>query len=64
MTTEIDFTKFRKGSKPHGRLIDYCPKCGRKGEKTVYRNGETLYAHKASLDFGFVTVKDSCSIKA
>ncbi len=57
---QIDFTKFRKGSKPNGRPIDYCPRCGRKGEKTIYTDGETNYTHAAESRGFFLLVTDSC----
>lgn len=60
----IDYTKYRKGSKPRGYLtIDYCPKCGRKGEAAKYKNGAMRYFHIAE-DSGYgLTVTDACFIK-
>ena len=50
--TVVDFTKARKGSRPQGRVIDVCPECGEKGERTIYspdKQGRVLtnYTHKA-----------------
>jgi hypothetical protein len=64
MTQQVDFTKFRKGSRPNGRPIDYCTKCGRKGAKTVYRDGDIRYVHTGYIQFGFLTVQESCTIVA
>jgi len=57
----IDFTRYRKGSKPRGRPICHCPRCGRKGERTNYSNGGYNYIHKMHRGlFGFWVVTDSC----
>lgn len=68
MSTPVDFTQKRKGSKAHGRIVDVCPKCGRKGQKTIYdpRNGKemTNYVHKGYIDdiFGFMHVTEHCTV--
>lgn len=68
----IDFTKFRKGSKPYGRPIRVCPKCGKKGEYSqhrikqkdgTYRRLDDSYTHTAE-DIGFAhMVKEQCTIR-
>lgn len=59
----IDFTKFRKGSKPFGRVIDNCPKCGKKGQKTFYpRDGEYMFAHRGYKQMGFLNIDRCCTI--
>lgn len=60
----IDFTKFRKGSRPFGRVIDRCPKCGKKGQKTFYpRIGEYMFAHKGQEQMGCLSIEEYCTIK-
>jgi len=59
----VDFTKMRKGSKPRGRKVDNCPKCGRKGERTNYTNGQTSYIHTMCNAGLFWNVTDSCLIQ-
>lgn len=62
---EIDFTKYRKGKKTRGsRVIAICPKCGRKGERTIYKDDSEGFNHKARLVMGlFLSVYDHCFIK-
>lgn len=62
MAKMIDYTKYRKGSRPNGRIIDYCPKCKRKGEKTIYKNGAMIYVHQAKIMM-FVEVTDYCHFR-
>lgn len=61
----VDFTKYRKGSKPRSIVIDYCPKCGRKGEKHAYKGGHQMYVHE--MQMGIVPIAwditDSCLIQ-
>ena len=68
MSETIDFTKYRKGSKPNGRPIDYCPRCGSKGEKTTYRDGGQLFSHKAKVKtlYGtgaYLEITESCTVR-
>ena len=61
MKNAIDFTQFRKGSKPNGRPIDYCPRCGRRGEKTVYRDGDIRFTHIAHVAMNsFLVIDELC----
>jgi len=70
---DINFSTYRKGSKPFGRIIDYCPKCGEKGQKTTFRNRkthdveETVYDHKGYVavlnGIGGLTITEWCIIK-
>lgn len=73
----VDFTKMRKGTKTDRGTIDYCPKCGRKGQKTVYEQGFrnpkypsgfapgfTEFNHKAKIVMGFLLIDDHCHIAA
>lgn len=67
MTSQrIDFTKMRKGSRPYGRKIEVCPKCGRKAQAThyphkatwkgkVYQRAHSRYIHTAAMrvEYGF-----------
>ena len=61
---EIDWTKKRKGG-----AIQVCPKCGRKGKKETYDNGNfTSFRHKGHwIDFGAFgkaqSITDHCIIK-
>ena len=64
MNEIIDFTKYRKGTKPGGYLtIEYCPKCGRKGEAATYRDGDRRYFHKVEAGRFGVSIKESCYIR-
>ena len=65
----IDYTQARKGSKSyHGLPIDYCPKCGRKGERTFHTNpkGQRVehFVHKGEVvnlaGFALFHITDSC----
>lgn len=59
----VDYTRKRLHSKLlNGRRIETCPKCGRKGERAIYNNGEQDYAHKGYIEMGFVTITDHCYI--
>ena len=61
-----DYTKMRKGTKIRGSVtvIDYCPECGRKGARTIYRrDGFTTYVHKSTFGSLFETVTDHCTIR-
>jgi len=64
--TLVDFTKFRKGSKPRGRVIEYCPKCGRKGERTAYRDGMIFFNHAGRVvtgPFPGMEITDGCVVE-
>lgn len=64
MRVEVDFTKMRKGSKPRGRKIDYCPICGKKGEYTNYKkNNYSIFIHKGFSNGLFFDVADYCSVQ-
>jgi len=58
----IDWTTFPLHSKPNGRPIEVCAKCGRKGEYTHYRTGGEHYTHLTRFETIFWMVKDSCTI--
>ena len=65
----IDYTTWPLGSKPNGRRIERCPKCGRKGEATHYstemaghRGGHSSYSHLVRYETLFWMVKDSCIV--
>jgi hypothetical protein len=60
----IDFGAFKIKSKPRGRPIVKCPKCGRKGEQSTYRNGSKLIIHSGELGEFALHVRDSCFIPA
>ena len=71
----IDWTTFPLNSKPNGRRIEICPKCGRKGEATHYpgnystemaglTGGHTSYTHLVRFETVFWMVKDSCDVRA
>lgn len=62
MKDKIDFTKCRQGTKPYGRIIAQCPKCGKNGQKTVYQDGTVIFAHFAVFNLGFLTIKESCYV--
>lgn len=64
--TRIDFTTFRKGSKPfRNQVIDYCPDCGKKGLKTFYPKGQVyMFTHEGYIQLGFLNITKSCTIKA
>jgi hypothetical protein len=73
VSTEIDFTTMRKGRRTRGsRVIDYCPKCGAKGERLVLRDRKTKevtgydFTHKAKIErvmgIDFVEVTASCFV--
>ena len=59
----VDFTKLRKNKK---RSIDYCPKCGRKGERHSYGDGSQMFIHKMRLGIVPIAweITDSCYIEA
>jgi len=42
----IDYTTKRKGTKLEGSVIDYCPKCGRKGLRVEYLDGMVIFEHQ------------------
>ena len=64
----LDWTTFRLHSKPNGRLIELCPKCGRKGEYTRYSakvpkiGGTESYTHMSEYQTIFWFVRDSCDV--
>ena len=70
----IDWTTFPLHSKPNGRPIELCPKCGRKGERTRYnvhqdpidpdlrRPAGEGYTHLSRFETVFWMVKDSCHV--
>lgn len=68
MTTIIDFTNYRKNTlTKSNRYIAICPKCGKKGERTVYpaKSGvqESMFVHTAKqLPFA-IEVISQCTIK-
>jgi hypothetical protein len=62
----IDLTKMRKGTKPFGRKIEVCPKCGRKGEHTrhSFKAGTSdTYTHTKTFEGFFFSVKEYCCVK-
>lgn len=60
-TPTVDYTKMRKGSRPDGRRkIEVCPKCGRKGLISRYKDGKGMTTHKGHKEFIFFMVDDSC----
>ncbi len=64
MNAAVDYTHKRLHSKPNGRPIEVCQKCGRKGERTVYTDGDRHYVHKARIGvWGLINITDSCYIK-
>lgn len=73
MPQKIDYTKYRKGSKSLHRLpIDYCPKCGKKGEHTFMTNNKTgqitdIFNHTGEIvtigGFVMMEIKTSCVVK-
>jgi len=63
----INYTIYRKGRKSmDNRPIDYCPKCGRKGERRQYADGSIMFAHKLRVTragvFVLPEVIDHCMI--
>jgi len=59
----LDFTKRRKGSiAEDGRRIELCPKCGRKGTVSRYKNGSGLCVHTAENHGFALGVRDFCSL--
>lgn len=58
----IDMTTWPLGSKPDGRVIAVCPKCGRKGEKSTYRGAVETYTHTKQFQTIFWMVRESCTI--
>lgn len=62
----IDYTHKRLHSKTdRGLRIEVCPKCGRKGERIVYRDGAVHYAHKGEVGmWGMISIDDHCMIPA
>lgn len=60
----IDYTRKRLGSKVEGRTIARCPKCGRKGQRTIYKDSDQNFIHVAHKEMGFWAVTDNCFIKA
>jgi hypothetical protein len=57
----IDMTTFPLHSKPDGRPIEMCPKCGRKGEMTTYKGEPVSYTHTKEFQTIFWFVRESCS---
>ena len=57
----IDYTKYRKGSKPFLHVIDICPKCNRKGEKKVHKTDIT-FIHKSQVKDSWLFPIDYCFI--
>lgn len=61
---EVDYTKLRKGTRIRGNTrIDYCPKCGRKGEVAYFGDGSVHVTHRGRIEGMFLVVTDSCFIK-
>ena len=61
----IDWTTFPLNSKPNGRRIELCPKCGRKGEATHYgkaAKGGIGYSHLTRYETIFWMTTDSCHV--
>lgn len=73
----IDYTKMRLGSivrrwEYNGKIcstkIALCPKCGRKGERTVYGDKSINYTHESEVvetipGFPMNIVRAHCSVK-
>jgi hypothetical protein len=59
-----DLSKRRLHSKPFGRPIEICTKCGRKGEHVKFTDGSQMFAHKKHTTGMFWSVTDSCYIKS
>ncbi len=56
----IDLTTFPLHSKPLGRSpIETCPECGRKGERSGYRDGSQNFTHLVRYETIFWMVKDA-----
>jgi ribosomal protein L37AE/L43A len=59
----LDFTKRRKGSiAENGRKIGVCPKCGRKGTISRYKNGRGLCVHTAEHQGFCLGARDFCCL--
>lgn len=70
MPQVIDYTTQRKGSKQTGRMIVYCPVCGKKGQMSLYMRltpPEANIAHEAKIvevgGLRFCQVTKSCPVK-
>lgn len=59
----VDFTKFRRGSKPYGNPIEYCPMCKRKGEQTMTRPWLIQYIHAGRVnEHGALSITSYCLV--
>lgn len=61
----LDMSTWPLGSKPDGRVIARCPKCGKKGERSFYpKSGATSYTHVKQFQTIFWMVRESCDVSA
>lgn len=57
----IDYTKRRLGSiQADGRKISKCPKCGRKGTVSHYKDGSGMCAHSVKDCSIMLLIVDKC----
>lgn len=59
----LDMTTWPLNSKPDGRVIALCPRCGRKGERSRYKDRSEDYTHTKQYQTIFWMVRESCHIK-
>lgn len=60
----VDCTTKRLGSRFNGRKIERCPRCGRKGAASHYRDGASAYGHKGHVCAIGVSWEEHCYIAA